>query len=79
LPTSYAALGWKPIGELEYLGKMRTMMAFDLPGSGLDVTRSNRIAHGARGLSPNADFAAVGRVVAERPHRQLVLRTGCTP
>ncbi|MCP3477492.1 GNAT family N-acetyltransferase [Bradyrhizobium sp. CCGUVB1N3] len=30
LPAYYAALGWKPIEELEYLGKMRTVMAFGL-------------------------------------------------
>jgi GNAT superfamily N-acetyltransferase len=31
LPAYYAALGWKPIEEVEYLGKMRTIMVFDLP------------------------------------------------
>jgi predicted N-acetyltransferase YhbS len=31
LPTYYAAQGWKPIEEVEYLGKMRTVMAIDLP------------------------------------------------
>ena len=31
LPAYYAALGWKPIEEVEYLGKLRTIMAFDLP------------------------------------------------
>lgn len=30
LPAYYAALGWKPIEEAEYLGKLRTIMAFDL-------------------------------------------------
>ncbi|MCK1655574.1 GNAT family N-acetyltransferase [Bradyrhizobium sp. 149] len=31
LPTYYAAQGWKPIEEVEYLGKIRTVMAIDLP------------------------------------------------
>jgi predicted N-acetyltransferase YhbS len=31
LPAYYAALGWKPIEEVEYLGSSRTVMAFDLP------------------------------------------------
>ena len=31
LPAYYAALGWKPIEEVEYLGKSRTIMARDLP------------------------------------------------
>ncbi|NEW92038.1 GNAT family N-acetyltransferase [Rhodopseudomonas sp. BR0M22] len=31
LPTYYAALGWKPIEEVEYLGRMRTVMAIELP------------------------------------------------
>lgn len=31
LPAYYAALGWKTIEEIEYLGKMRAVMAFDLP------------------------------------------------
>ena len=30
LPAYYASLGWKPIEALDYLGKMRTVMAFDL-------------------------------------------------
>ena len=30
LPAYYAALGWKWIEEVEYLGKMRAVMAFDL-------------------------------------------------
>lgn len=29
LPAYYAALGWKPIEEIEYLGKLRAVMAFD--------------------------------------------------
>jgi GNAT superfamily N-acetyltransferase len=29
LPAYYTALGWKPIEEVEYLGKLRTVMAFD--------------------------------------------------
>ena len=29
LPAYYASLGWRPIEEIEYLGKMRTVMAFD--------------------------------------------------
>jgi len=31
LPAYYATLGWKPIEEVEYLGKMRTVMVFDVP------------------------------------------------
>ncbi|CCD90015.1 Conserved protein of unknown function; putative GCN5-related N-acetyltransferase [Bradyrhizobium sp. ORS 285] len=31
LPAYYAAQGWKPVEEVEYLGKMRTVMAIDLP------------------------------------------------
>ncbi|MFL9503339.1 GNAT family N-acetyltransferase [Rhodopseudomonas palustris] len=31
LPTYYAALGWKPIEEVEYFGRMRTVMAIELP------------------------------------------------
>jgi predicted N-acetyltransferase YhbS len=31
LPAYYAALGWKTIEEIEYLGKMRAVMAFDFP------------------------------------------------
>jgi GNAT superfamily N-acetyltransferase len=31
LPAYYAALGWKPIEDVEYLGKMRTVMVFDVP------------------------------------------------
>ena len=30
LPAYYASLGWKPIEDVEYLGKMRTVMAFDV-------------------------------------------------
>jgi len=30
LPAYYAALGWKPIEDTEYLGKIRTVMAFDI-------------------------------------------------
>jgi len=30
LPGYYASRGWQPVEELEYLGKMRTVMAFDL-------------------------------------------------
>jgi predicted N-acetyltransferase YhbS len=30
LPAYYAALGWKTIEEVEYLGKLRAVMAFDL-------------------------------------------------
>jgi predicted N-acetyltransferase YhbS len=33
LPAYYMALGWKPIEQVEYLGKMRTVMAFDFPGN----------------------------------------------
>ena len=33
LPGYYMALGWKPIEDVEYLGKMRTVMAFDFPGN----------------------------------------------
>jgi GNAT superfamily N-acetyltransferase len=29
LPAYYASLGWKPIEDVEYLGKMRTIMVFD--------------------------------------------------
>ena len=29
LPAYYMALGWKPIEQVEYLGKMRMVMAFD--------------------------------------------------
>jgi predicted N-acetyltransferase YhbS len=32
LPAYYTALGWKTIEEIEYLGKLRAVMAFDLPG-----------------------------------------------
>jgi predicted N-acetyltransferase YhbS len=31
LPAYYASLGWQAIEEVEYLGKMRTIMAFELP------------------------------------------------
>jgi hypothetical protein len=31
LPEYYSALGWKPIEQVEYLGKPRTIMAFDAP------------------------------------------------
>jgi predicted N-acetyltransferase YhbS len=31
LPAYYMALGWKTIEEIEYLGKMRAVMAFDFP------------------------------------------------
>ena len=31
LPEYYSALGWKPIERVEYLGKPRTIMAFDAP------------------------------------------------
>lgn len=31
LPAYYASLGWRPIEEVEYLGKMRTIMTFELP------------------------------------------------
>jgi predicted N-acetyltransferase YhbS len=31
LPAYYASLGWKPIEDVEYLGKMRTVMVFDVP------------------------------------------------
>lgn len=27
----YASRGWRPIEQVEYLGKARTIMAFDLP------------------------------------------------
>jgi hypothetical protein len=30
VPSYYALLGWKQIEEIEYLGKVRTVMAFDL-------------------------------------------------
>ena len=30
LPAYYASLGWRPIEEVEYLGKMRTIMTFEL-------------------------------------------------
>jgi predicted N-acetyltransferase YhbS len=29
LPAYYASLGWTPIEDVEYLGKMRTVMVFD--------------------------------------------------
>jgi predicted N-acetyltransferase YhbS len=29
LPQFYVSLGWKPIERVDYLGKMRTIMAFD--------------------------------------------------
>ncbi|HTD00375.1 MAG TPA: GNAT family N-acetyltransferase [Bradyrhizobium sp.] len=32
LPAYYTALGWKAIEEIEYLGKIRAVMAFDFPG-----------------------------------------------
>jgi GNAT superfamily N-acetyltransferase len=32
LPAYYAGLGWKTIEEVEYLGKMRAVMAFDFAG-----------------------------------------------
>ncbi len=36
LPAYYTLLGWKQIEQVEYLGKVRTVMAFDLPsGKGL--------------------------------------------
>ena len=31
LPAYYASLGWQAIEEVEYLGKARTIMAFELP------------------------------------------------
>jgi GNAT superfamily N-acetyltransferase len=31
LPAYYASLGWRAIEEVEYLGKMRTIMTFELP------------------------------------------------
>lgn len=31
LPAYYAARGWRPVEQLDYLGKMRTIMVFDLP------------------------------------------------
>jgi len=31
LPAYYASLGWQAIEEVEYLGKMRTIMTFELP------------------------------------------------
>jgi len=31
LPAYYSALGWKTIEKVEYLGKMRAVMAFDFP------------------------------------------------
>jgi predicted N-acetyltransferase YhbS len=31
LPNYYASRGWRPIEEVEYLGKMRTIMTFELP------------------------------------------------
>lgn len=31
LPAYYASLGWRPIEKVEYLGNMRTIMAFELP------------------------------------------------
>ncbi|MDF0498685.1 hypothetical protein [Bradyrhizobium yuanmingense] len=31
MPGYYAARGWQPIEELEYLGKMRVIMAYELP------------------------------------------------
>ncbi|WP_283814728.1 GNAT family N-acetyltransferase [Bradyrhizobium sp. AUGA SZCCT0042] len=31
LPNYYASRGWRPIEEVEYLGRARTIMAFDLP------------------------------------------------
>ena len=30
LPAYYASLGWQAIEEIEYLGKMRTIMTFEL-------------------------------------------------
>ena len=33
LPAYYMALGWRPIEDVEYLGKMRTVMAFDFPAN----------------------------------------------
>jgi GNAT superfamily N-acetyltransferase len=33
LPAYSTALGWKPIESVEYLGKMRAVMAFDFPTS----------------------------------------------
>jgi predicted N-acetyltransferase YhbS len=29
LPAYYAALGWRTIGEVQYLGKLRAVMVFD--------------------------------------------------
>lgn len=34
LPAYYTALGWKTIEQVEYLGKMRAVMAFDLRDEG---------------------------------------------
>lgn len=31
LPAYYSSLGWRAIEEVEYLGKMRTIMTFELP------------------------------------------------
>jgi hypothetical protein len=30
LPAFYQSLGWRPIETTDYLGKLRTVMAFDL-------------------------------------------------
>jgi len=30
LPAYYASLGWRPIEEIEYLGKLRTVMTFEM-------------------------------------------------
>ncbi|MGO4713394.1 GNAT family N-acetyltransferase [Bradyrhizobium sp. 2TAF24] len=31
LPSYYARLGWKPIEDVSYLGKLRTVMVFEMP------------------------------------------------
>ena len=40
LPAYYTALGWKMIEEVEYLGKLRAVMAFDFQASGKSSSRS---------------------------------------
>jgi predicted N-acetyltransferase YhbS len=40
LPAYYAALGWKTIEQVEYLGKLRAVMAFDFPASRNGSSRS---------------------------------------
>jgi predicted N-acetyltransferase YhbS len=39
LPAYYAALGWRTIEEVEYLGKRRAVMAFDFLASGNSSSR----------------------------------------